>query len=66
MLVESGYDLDQIAEVLERDGGVDAFIPGRAERISGDRGPLVYIDYGTAPTRSCRRSARSAGSRRAG
>ena len=39
MLVESGYDLEQIAHVLERDGGVDAFIPGRAERISGDRGP---------------------------
>ena len=49
MLVESGYDLDQIADVLERDGGVDAYIPGRAERISGDRGPLVYIDYGHSP-----------------
>ena len=23
--------------------------PGRAERISGDRGPLVYIDYGHSP-----------------
>lgn len=49
MLVESGYDLAQIAEVLERDGGVDAYIPGRAERISGDAGPLVYIDYGHSP-----------------
>ena len=49
MLVESGYDLDQIADVLERDGGIDAYIPGRAERISGDRGPLVYIDYGHSP-----------------
>jgi UDP-N-acetylmuramoyl-L-alanyl-D-glutamate--2,6-diaminopimelate ligase len=49
MLVESGYDLEQIAEVLERDGGVDAYIPGRAERISGDRGPIVYIDYGHSP-----------------
>ena len=49
MLVESGYDLEQIAHVLERDGGVDAYIPGRAERISGDRGPLVYIDYGHSP-----------------
>ena len=36
-------------DVLERDGGVDAYIPGRAERISGDRGPLVYIDYGHSP-----------------
>ena len=49
MLVESGYDLDAIADVLERDGGIDAYIPGRAERISGDRGPLVYIDYGHSP-----------------
>ncbi|MGH3704662.1 MAG: Mur ligase family protein, partial [Agromyces sp.] len=49
MLVEAGYDLDRIAEALERDGGVDAYIPGRAERISGDRGPVVYIDYGHSP-----------------
>jgi UDP-N-acetylmuramoyl-L-alanyl-D-glutamate--2,6-diaminopimelate ligase len=49
MLVESGYDLDAIAHTLERDGGIDAYIPGRAERISGDRGPLVYIDYGHSP-----------------
>ncbi len=49
MLVESGYDLEQIAQVLDRDGGIDAYIPGRAERISGERGPLVYIDYGHSP-----------------
>jgi UDP-N-acetylmuramoyl-L-alanyl-D-glutamate--2,6-diaminopimelate ligase len=49
MLVESGYDLDAIAHTLDRDGGIDAYIPGRAERISGDRGPLVYIDYGHSP-----------------
>ncbi|GAA4382002.1 Mur ligase family protein [Agromyces bauzanensis] len=49
MLVEAGYDLDRIAQVLERDGGIDAYIPGRAERISGEKGPLVYIDYGHSP-----------------
>ena len=49
MLVESGYDLDAIAHVLERDGGIDAYIPGRAERISGERGPVVFIDYGHTP-----------------
>lgn len=49
MLVDAGYDLDRIAEALERDGGIDAYIPGRAERISGDRGPIVYIDYGHSP-----------------
>lgn len=49
MLVEAGHDFERIAEVLRRDGGVDAYIPGRAERISGDAGPLVYIDYGHSP-----------------
>lgn len=49
MLVEAGYDLELIGEALDRDGGIDAYIPGRAERISGERGPLVYIDYGHSP-----------------
>lgn len=49
MLVESGFDLEAIAHTLDRDGGIAAYIPGRAERISGDRGPLVYIDYGHTP-----------------
>lgn len=49
MLLEAGYDLDRIAQALERDGGIDAYIPGRAERISGQEGPLVYIDYGHSP-----------------
>ncbi|WP_157002647.1 Mur ligase family protein [Agromyces laixinhei] len=48
MLVEAGHGLDVIAAALEGDG-IDAFIPGRAERISGDRGPVVYIDYGHTP-----------------
>ena len=49
MLVESGYDLGAIAQALDRDGGIDAFIPGRAERISGETGPVVFIDYGHSP-----------------
>lgn len=49
MLVESGFDLAAIEHALTRDGGIDAYIPGRAELISGDRGPLVYIDYGHSP-----------------
>lgn len=49
MLVESGYDLDAIGAALERDGGIDAYIPGRAERLSGERGPVVFIDYGHSP-----------------
>ncbi len=49
MLVEAGYDLADIDRVLTRDGGITAYIPGRAERVSGDRGPRVYIDYGHSP-----------------
>lgn len=49
MLVESGYDLDAIAHALDRDGGIRVYIPGRAERISGEDGPAVYIDYGHSP-----------------
>ena len=49
MLVESGWDLEAIQHVLLRDGGVDAFIPGRTERLSGDRGPAFYLDYGHSP-----------------
>jgi len=49
MLVESGFDLEAIDHALSRDGGIDVYIPGRAELISGDRGPLVYIDYGHSP-----------------
>lgn len=48
MLVEAGHDLDLVAgAIAER--GIDAYIPGRAERVSGERGPVVYIDYGHTP-----------------
>lgn len=49
MLVESGYDLDQIGEALERDGGIDAYVPGRLELVSGDEGPRLFVDYGHTP-----------------
>ena len=49
MLVEAGFTLVDIERVLTRDGGILAYIPGRAERVSGERGPRVYIDYGHSP-----------------
>lgn len=48
MLVEAGYELERIEAALGAEG-IDAYIPGRAERISGERGPIVYIDYGHSP-----------------
>lgn len=49
MLVESGVSVDRLAELLEAEGEIAAFVPGRAERVSGDRGPLVLIDYAHTP-----------------
>jgi UDP-N-acetylmuramoyl-L-alanyl-D-glutamate--2,6-diaminopimelate ligase len=49
MLVESGFDVEAIAHSLQRDGGIDVFIPGRLERVSGEKGPAVFIDYGHTP-----------------
>lgn len=49
MLIEAGYSREDIAAVLDRDGGIDVYIPGRGEIVSGDRGPVVYVDYGHTP-----------------
>jgi UDP-N-acetylmuramoyl-L-alanyl-D-glutamate--2,6-diaminopimelate ligase len=49
MLVESGFDLEAIGQVLERDGGILAYIPGRTERVSAEHGPVVFVDYGHTP-----------------
>jgi UDP-N-acetylmuramoyl-L-alanyl-D-glutamate--2,6-diaminopimelate ligase len=49
MLVEAGFELEAIAHVLDRDGGIRAYLPGRIERVSGASGPTVYVDYGHSP-----------------
>ena len=49
MLVEAGFDLEAIDHALQRDGGIDAYLPGRIERVSEDEGPAVYVDYGHTP-----------------
>ncbi len=46
MLVEAGFELEAIGQALEADGGISAYLPGRTERVSGDRGPSVYVDFG--------------------
>lgn len=47
MLVEDGFELDAIVESVER--GVRSTLPGRMERVSGDRGPALFVDYGHSP-----------------
>lgn len=48
MLLEGGYAWERLVAVL--DGGrIDAHLPGRTQRVSGERGPAVYIDFGHSP-----------------
>ena len=47
MLIEAGFDANAIAKAIE--GGIDAYLPGRTERVSGDTGPAVYVDFGHSP-----------------
>jgi UDP-N-acetylmuramoyl-L-alanyl-D-glutamate--2,6-diaminopimelate ligase len=49
MLVEAGFELEAIGHALAEDGGIVAYLPGRTERVSGDRGPSVYVDFGHSP-----------------
>ncbi|QNO36504.1 UDP-N-acetylmuramoyl-L-alanyl-D-glutamate--2,6-diaminopimelate ligase [Protaetiibacter sp. SSC-01] len=49
MLVEAGFELEAIGAALDADGGIEAYLPGRTERVSGDRGPSVYVDFGHSP-----------------
>ncbi|WCM56471.1 Mur ligase family protein [Microbacterium sp. EF45047] len=49
MLLEGGYSWERIAGGLERDGGIRAYLPGRTEFVSGERGPAVYVDFGHSP-----------------
>jgi UDP-N-acetylmuramoyl-L-alanyl-D-glutamate--2,6-diaminopimelate ligase len=47
MLIEAGFDVQRIAKAVE--GGIDAYLPGRTERVNGDSGPDVYVDFGHSP-----------------
>jgi UDP-N-acetylmuramoyl-L-alanyl-D-glutamate--2,6-diaminopimelate ligase len=48
MLLEAGYAWERLVAAL--DGGrIDAYLPGRTQRVSGERGPAVYVDFGHSP-----------------
>lgn len=47
MLIEAGFDADLIATAIA--DGIDAYLPGRTERVSGNTGPNVYVDFGHSP-----------------
>lgn len=46
MLVDAGFELEAIGHALSDDGGIVAYLPGRTERVSGDNGPSLYVDFG--------------------
>jgi UDP-N-acetylmuramoyl-L-alanyl-D-glutamate--2,6-diaminopimelate ligase len=47
MLIESGRDPNLIADAIA--SGIDAYLPGRTERVTGETGPDVYVDFGHSP-----------------
>ncbi|MEV8266557.1 UDP-N-acetylmuramoyl-L-alanyl-D-glutamate--2,6-diaminopimelate ligase [Microbacterium sp. NPDC076911] len=48
MILEGGYAWERLVEAL--DGSrIDAYLPGRTQRVSGDAGPAVYVDFGHSP-----------------
>jgi UDP-N-acetylmuramoyl-L-alanyl-D-glutamate--2,6-diaminopimelate ligase len=47
MLIEAGFDPEKIAAAIE--GGIEAYLPGRTERVTGETGPDVYVDFGHSP-----------------
>ncbi|MCL2516177.1 MAG: UDP-N-acetylmuramoyl-L-alanyl-D-glutamate--2,6-diaminopimelate ligase [Microbacteriaceae bacterium] len=44
MLSVGGYADERIEDAVR--GGIRVYVPGRAELISGDRGPMFWVDYG--------------------
>jgi UDP-N-acetylmuramoyl-L-alanyl-D-glutamate--2,6-diaminopimelate ligase len=47
MLVEAGFAFGEIAAAI--DDGIEAYLPGRTERVTGESGPDVYVDFGHSP-----------------
>lgn len=47
MLIEAGFEAERISKAIE--SGINAYLPGRTERVTGDTGPDVYVDFGHSP-----------------
>lgn len=47
MIIEAGFDSEKIAAAIE--GGIEAYLPGRTERVTGQTGPDLYVDFGHSP-----------------
>lgn len=47
MLIEAGFEAEKISKAVEN--GIDAYLPGRTELVTGATGPDVYVDFGHSP-----------------
>ncbi len=48
MLLDAGYGWEALSGLLD-EARMPADLPGRIQRVSGDRGPAVYIDFAHSP-----------------
>ncbi|GAA1693217.1 UDP-N-acetylmuramoyl-L-alanyl-D-glutamate--2,6-diaminopimelate ligase [Microcella alkalica] len=48
MIVEAGVEVERLAHSLH-ERSIDAYLPGRLERVSGDEGPSVFVDFAHSP-----------------
>jgi len=47
MLIEAGIEPEIIRDAISL--GIDVYMPGRTERVTGATGPNVYVDFGHSP-----------------
>lgn len=47
MLIEAGFPVEAIRRSVA--DGIHAYLPGRTERVTGETGPDVYVDFGHSP-----------------
>jgi UDP-N-acetylmuramoyl-L-alanyl-D-glutamate--2,6-diaminopimelate ligase len=48
MILEGGYAWSALVAALDGQR-IDAYLPGRTQLVSGERGPAVYVDFGHSP-----------------
>jgi len=47
MAIEAGFAWQDVAKAVA--SGIDAYLPGRTEKVSGETGPAVFVDFGHSP-----------------
>lgn len=48
MLLEAGWQWSALVDLIDGER-IDAHLPGRIQRLSGGRGPALYLDFGHSP-----------------